>query len=225
MTREVAIVFVSQLQRARLAALADAEAFSGIIHVVERLGSYLSQKEFGVTGKNGGLHNYGDYFREFVTQSGLSVATDDQPYLLSASFSRLYKMVTIARNDAVHQGASARHLTVRSIELAILLEDVLSTYLDPVVGDFMVRNPICAETWQSVGFTRQQMLANSYSYLPILCPDRVWRVISDAAIAKFVGPERNGRLVSNVWPLRFGLQIFHWWTPNLWMKIHHSRML
>ena len=61
-----------------------------------------------------------------------------------------------------------------------------------VVADFMVRNPVCAELWHPVGFIRQQMLANSYSYLPVF-DDEHWHVVSDAAIATFLGPERNGK--------------------------------
>ena len=68
------------------------------------------------------------------------------------------------RNDALHQGAFARHLTKHAIELAIVLEDVLSNDLDPVVTDFMLRNPVCGEPWQPIAFLRQQMLANSYSF-------------------------------------------------------------
>jgi hypothetical protein len=55
----------------------------------------------------------------------------------------------------------------------------------------MVRNPVYAEPWQPTGFIRQQMLANSYSYLPVLGDDGEWRIVSDAAIATFLGPERN----------------------------------
>lgn len=56
----------------------------------------------------------------------------------------------------------------------------------------MIRNPACAELWQPVGFVRQQMLANSYSFLPVLCEDGRWRLVSDTAVAQFLGPERCG---------------------------------
>jgi len=55
----------------------------------------------------------------------------------------------------------------------------------------MVRSPVCAELWQPIGFIRQQMLANSYSYLPVL-KDQQWYLISDAAIAIYLGAEREG---------------------------------
>lgn len=36
------------------------------------------------------------------------------------------------------------------------------------------------------------MLANSYSFLPVRCKDEKWQLVSDAAIAQFLGPERAG---------------------------------
>jgi hypothetical protein len=36
------------------------------------------------------------------------------------------------------------------------------------------------------------MLAYSYSYLPVLADDEKWHVVSDAAIARFLGPDRKG---------------------------------
>ena len=35
------------------------------------------------------------------------------------------------------------------------------------IGDYMVPNPVCASDWQPVGFVRQMMLANSFSYIPV----------------------------------------------------------
>lgn len=60
LTREPAIAFLNQVRSARLAALADAEAFDGIIHAVERLGSYLSKERSGDQGKPGSLFNYAE---------------------------------------------------------------------------------------------------------------------------------------------------------------------
>src|ERR1700757_614277 len=81
------------------------------------------------------------------------------------------------RNDALHQGAFARYLTKHAIELAILLEDALSNGLDP----------LARETWQPIAFLRQLMLANSYSYLPVFRNDNQWWIVSDAAIAAYLG--------------------------------------
>jgi CBS domain-containing protein len=191
MTREPAIAFANQLRAARLAALGDAEAFDGIVHVVERLGSYLSKELLGDKGEYGTLYRYAGKLKDLAANSGMALKTPDQFRNLLTPFETLYKLVTVARNDALHQGAFARHLTKHVIELAIILEDALRTHMNLVVTDFMVRNPVCAEPWQPVGFIRQQMLANSYSYLPVLCRKGDWRVVSDAAVAIFLGSARE----------------------------------
>jgi hypothetical protein len=192
MTREPAIAFANQLRSARLAALGDSEAFDGIIHVVERIASYLTKERLGDQGKDGSLYKYSKELTDLAWHSGMAVEAPDRFNILLTPFGRLYDLVTAARNDALHQGAFARHLTGHAIELAIILEDALSNHFDLVVTDFMVRNPVCAELWQPVGFIRQQMLANSYSYLPVLADDENWYLVSDAAIARFLGPERKG---------------------------------
>ena len=190
LSRDAAIAFADQLRLARHSALGDAQEFDEIIHAVERLGSYLTKEKFADLGVAGGLYKYEGALRDLASNSGLAYALDDQHTL--TSFDRLYELVRIARNDAMHQGAFARHLTVHAIELAIILEDALTQLKNPVVGDFMVRNPVCAETWQPVGFIRQQMLANSYSCLPMQ-KGKQWYLISDAAIAIYLGARRDGR--------------------------------
>jgi hypothetical protein len=44
MDRSAVVTFSSQLREARENALRDSEAFDGIVHVVERLGSLLDRK-------------------------------------------------------------------------------------------------------------------------------------------------------------------------------------
>jgi hypothetical protein len=91
-------------------------------------------------------------------------------------------MVQAARNEALHQGASARHLTQHCIELALVLEDALVNDAT-IVADYMVKAPLCAYSWQPLSFVRQQMLANSFSHLPIRDADGKWYLLSDAAVA------------------------------------------
>jgi hypothetical protein len=191
MTRGPAIAFANQLRSARLAALGDAEAFDGIIHALERIGSYLSEERLGDQGKPGNLGQYSD-LKQLASSSAIATETPNQFRNILTPFAELYDLVSVARNDALHQGAFARHLTKHAIELAIILEDALGGYMDLLVMGFMVRNPVCAEFWQPLGFIRQQMLANSYSYLPALGEDGSWRIVSDAAVATFLGPERKG---------------------------------
>ena len=123
----------------------------------------------------------------------------------------LYDLVKDARNDALHQGAFARHLTSHAIELALVLEDALRRRLDsPVVGDYMVRNHVCAELWQPISFIRQQMLANSFSFLPVKSSGRDWCLISDLDIATYLGPDalkRKPRLAQTLNAAKIPLQL------------------
>jgi CBS domain-containing protein len=192
LTKESAKAFADQFRSARLSALADAEAFDGVLYVVERLGSYLSKEELGNKGQRGDLGKYRGKLLDLVTEEGRAAESRPQVRNLVTPFETLYDLVKEARNDALHQGAFARHLTKHAIELTLILEDVLSNYMEPVVTDFMVRNPVCGEPWQPIAFLRQQMLANSYSYLPVLRSDKRWSVVSDAAVATFLGSDRKG---------------------------------
>ena len=88
----------------------------------------------------------------------------------------------MARNDASHQGAYARHITAHTVELSIVLEDALTNDCT-TVADFMVKTVIQAELWQPLAFLRQRMLTSSFSYLPLLIPGRGWRLISDHSLA------------------------------------------
>ncbi len=196
LNRETAIFFANELRNARLAALADAQAFDKVIQAVERLGSYI-------TGKQKSL---GVYCEALVCLSEKSSLAEEIPKRfrdLLTPFNELYESVRIARNDALHQGAFARHLTNHTINLAIVLEDALSHCMEAQVSDFMVRNPVWAELWQPVAFVRQLMLANSYSYMPVLEADEKltegneWSIISDVAIANYLGPARNGETRRN----------------------------
>jgi len=193
LNRETAMFFANELRNARLAALGDAQDFDKIIQAVERLGSYIEPKK----------NSLGGYCEALVCLSEKSSLAEEVPRRfrdLMTPFGELNESVRIARNDALHQGAFARHLTSHTINLAIILEDALSHCMEAQVSDFMVRNPVWAELWQPVAFIRQQMLANSYSYMPVLEEDEKltetneWSVVSDIDIARYLGPERDGRI-------------------------------
>jgi CBS domain-containing protein len=175
--REIVQGFCQQFREARAGALCDAEAFEEIIHVVERLGSFP-------TCRVGTLGDYGDALTEFVSSSAVD------------RFPLIYDLVRNARNDAMHQGAFASHLTGHAIELALILEYSLQEMLDdPKVCDYMVRNPVCAKMWQPIGFIWQQMLASSFSYLPVENLEGDWSLVSDLCIADFLrksDAEANG---------------------------------
>jgi CBS domain-containing protein len=190
MDRSAVITFSGQLREARENALRDSEAFDGIIHVVERLGSFLDE----------GIGHLGKYKEKIVNKASNSALAEDIPCQqrgIHVPFSLLYDLVTDARNDALHQGAFARRLTGHAIKLSLVLEDALRRSLDsPVVSDYMVRNPTCAELWQPISFIRHQMLANSFSFLPVKSATE-WCLVSDSEIATYLGTdplERRNRL-------------------------------
>jgi CBS domain-containing protein len=194
LNREVALYFRDQLRDARAAALRDAEAFEQLVFVVERIGVYL-------TGKIENFSRYSGPIAEEARRSLLAEAIPTQLPNWHAPFTTLYDLVRQARNDALHEGAFARHLTTHAVELTIILEDALmSDSFD--ARDFMVGNPICAFRWQPISSIRRSMLANSFTYLP-LAPDSTtasrWSLVSDFSLAFFLraadsGTERNKRL-------------------------------
>ncbi len=194
MTPEAARDFRLQLQQARENALKDAEAFDGILHVVERLGSFC-------LGSVEGLAKYQPKLEEVVERSPLATDIPAQWRNVHTPFSLLYGMVKDARNDALHIGASARHLTTHAIELALILEDALRMCEEgKYVSDYMIRDPVCAHLWQPVSFVRQRMLTNSFSYLPVEDAAGQWCLVSDLQVAKYLQDhtksERKRRLAT-----------------------------
>jgi hypothetical protein len=186
--KEIALNFRDQLREARAAALRDAEGFQDILFVLERLGSQL-------LGKIGDLDQYKPKIEELAEQSHMAS---------QISFKAKYEIVRKARNSAFHQGAVARHLTVNASELSLVLEEALMSKYDQV-GDFMVRNPVCAYLWQPLGFIRQIMLVNSFSYLPVSVDEEgamAWRLIADFKLARYLrgatGDESKKRLVQTL---------------------------
>ena len=188
----VALHYRDELREARLKALRDAEAFEEIVFVLERMGVHL-------TGKTGDLGKYKKAITQCALKSPLAKDIPEACKDWHTPFEGLYKLVREGRNDALHQGAFARHLTAWAIELATILEDALmneATGNKPArVKDFMIRNPICAYMWQPMSSIRQIMLANSFSYLPAAVGEQresSWYFISDFAVATFLRAAPSG---------------------------------
>ena len=162
-----AVHFRNVLRQAREKALADAEAFDEIIHVVERIGRSLVCPPRKIEDING--LGYVDY--EIIEQAKKSDLAEDIPAIygsLHSHVSVLFNLVRNARNDAMHQGAVARHLTTHAIELALVLEDSMLSIIggeamNGTVSDYMVRHPVCVEIWYPISYIRQQLLVNSFS--------------------------------------------------------------
>jgi predicted transcriptional regulator len=168
--------FRDQLRAARAGALLDAESFYPLVAALERLGAALMP-----TGKN--LGAFRDDLLSVAGQAPASpVDSDDRANFMPLDV--LFLAVKNGRNDAVHQGAFARHLVRHCVQLALLVEDGLMAD-SRCVADFMVRDAVCAEPWQQVAVARQRMLIGSYSYLPIWISDE-WRLLSDHAVASYL---------------------------------------
>jgi hypothetical protein len=189
---EVRSHFLEELRPARLMAQKDAEAFDELLFVFERLVCYLH-------GRAATLGTYRESQLALAARSALGGTLPDHLTGWHSDGCVLYSLVNQARNDALHQGAGARHLTSHAIELALLFEDALMNGNDPLgkLGDIMVRSPATAEPWQPISFIRQVMLTNCFSTLPVQMADG-WRVVSDAKVAEYLraaGPiGRNCRL-------------------------------
>lgn len=199
-----ALHFRDQLREARLIALRDAEAFEHIVFVLERIGIHL-------TGRIGDLGQYKDAITQCALQSPLAYDIPATSRDWHTTFEGLYELVRNGRNDALHEGAFARHLTVCAIELATILEDALMAEATRV-RDFMIRQPVCALLWQPVSSVRQIMLANSFSYLPVAVSEQEkmsWYFVSDFAVATFLraatnSTERKKRLACKLQDARKG---------------------
>jgi hypothetical protein len=173
-----AIYFRDLFREARAKAYRDAEAFHEILFAIEKLGTKL-------TNKVEGLFGYQDEIEKLAKKSPLSNNTDRKWHI---PFIELYELVRNARNDALHQGAFARHLTLHATQLALILEDALMKKANKA-SDYMVREPVCAYLWQPLSFIRQQLLLNSFSYLPIYIEtdkESGWQLIADYAVAQYL---------------------------------------
>ena len=195
MEKERALYHRDEFRVARVNASRDTEAYDEIIHALERLGSGLAP----------GKENLKDYEQKIIALCLNSPIAQEIPGEYKdwhIPVHRLYDVVRKARNDAFHQGAFARHLTNHAIELAIILEDALTAKVEAkLVGDFMVREPVCALLWQPLSYVRQQMLVSSFSCLPLRRADGKWCLISDVNAAKYLGrnyEERKRRLAQTV---------------------------
>ena len=179
--------FRDELRDARAAAFRDAEEFDCILFAIERLGSFL-------LGKIEALGEYQSVLITLAKDSGLSLLRKPL-HSWNPPFNRLFGQLVEARNDALHQGAFARHLTTHAVQVSLILEDALMAGRDKV-ADFMVKNVTTASLWQPLSFVRQQMLVNSFSFLPILDDAQrpTGELIADCSLASYLRTARKERL-------------------------------
>lgn len=185
--------FRNELRNARAATFRDAENFTEILFVLERLGSFL-------LGSTANLGKYETCVAEVAMASPLYHAYGRA---WGATFDNLFRVVRQARNDSMHVGAYARHAANNSTLISLILEDALMAEAD-TLQEFMVQDPVCAELWQPVGLIRQRMLANSFSYLPLRYEESStsWALVADSELAKYLRGvsvrERRDRLAQSL---------------------------
>jgi hypothetical protein len=145
MTREPAIAFANQLRSARLAALADAEAFDGIIHAVERLGSYLSKERLGAKGEFANLNKYKSELKDLAAISATAMDADGR-----FKTQRRFEARGLAGlTEGEHPGRPPRLNTAQMREINRILRGWPSDAGMPGNlwdgNTLIVRNPVCAE--------------------------------------------------------------------------------
>jgi len=185
--------FRDAFRTARADALKDAEAFDEILFVIERFGAFLTEEQ----------SDLGEYEEALADVAGKSPLAKLSRYKCGPDFDRLYTLVRRARNDAMHQGAYARHLATNATILSVVLEDALMAGAG-TLQDFMVRDPVCAEIWQPLALVRQKMLLNAFSFLPVReeTGKGGWHFVSDMDVARYVrggrANKRNKRLAEGL---------------------------
>ena len=111
------VEFLSRLRDARALVLRDGESFREASTVLEHIGQVIG----GRIGN--GLKDHEEAIVSLAKEAG---QTDE------ASGGRLFHVVREARNKAVHDGAYARHLNGRLLDLLLLLEEAIMTNMDRV---------------------------------------------------------------------------------------------
>jgi hypothetical protein len=188
------IYFRDMFRNARAIAQSDAESFDEILFSLERLGYFLFKS------RDGNLGKYFPLISNIANNSPLAECVPNKYPSYHTQFEVLYALVRESRNDAMHQGAYARHLTNHAVQLCLTIEDALMTG-NSSITDYIVRNVIYASIWQPLSFARQQMLANSFSYLPLLreCNGtKEWHFLSDSSIAKYINKDRKTKLLNTI---------------------------
>ena len=184
--RAQCIEILSQARDARALILRDTESFHTASTALERIGQIL-----GGTVKNG-LGRYKENILALISEA--AVQDDDEA-------ARLFEVVREARNSAVHDGAWARHLSSRLVDLFLILETAIKSKMK-LIEDLMVRSVAISESWHLIADARRTMVENSFTCLPILSSSdgrMQWRLVMDFAIVKFIyqaaaGSERKARI-------------------------------
>ncbi len=165
------------MRNARALVLRDSESFHEAASVLEHVGQIIG----GVL--HNGLKGY---------EASLLALADRTRRHSRDEVARTLNVVRNARNDAAHDGAWARHLNSRLLDLLLILEEGIMADTT-LIEDIMVRGPVTAEPWHLVNQARRAMLANSFSCLPFI-HEKEWHLLCDSAIVQYLGTARSGEI-------------------------------
>lgn len=186
LTRQQLRHFRDEFRAARAAALADAEGYKEPLHALERFGRFLEPSARS-------LWDATDVLSDIATRSCLANDLPQHWPEFHSHFRGLLASTRHARNDVMHVGSRARHLTTHAAEVCAILEDALQEDLN-TIADYMVRNIVFVESWYPVSELRRRMLENSFTFVPVRPGDGhgEWRLVGDHHLAQYLG-DRQGR--------------------------------
>ena len=194
--------FRQQLRQARAAVQAQAEAYTGILETVEKLGKYLQV----CAGKAPALGLGG--VKETLREALFKCPKTGKDCAKWQEVEELYDRLAQTRNISVHEGAMSRSAGKHATTLALVLEERLMV-LDSKrrkVGAWMVRDPHIAQLWYTVSEIRNTLATHGYTALPMKDQDGGWRLILDTDVAEYVwcngkkAPHRTLKEALNGWP-------------------------
>ena len=128
------VELLAQLRDTRALMLRDAESFHEASTTLEHIGQVI-----GRSIKNG-LSRYEEEIVCLAMEAGNSDFDE-------AGFRRLFNVVREARNTTVHDGAYARHLSSRLIELYLILEEAIMSKMQFRTSKLLFRARFDQKNW------------------------------------------------------------------------------
>ena len=194
--------FRQQLRQARAAVQAQAEAYTGILETVEKLGKYLQ-----VCAGKAPASGLGEV-KVMLRKTLFNCPGTGEDCAKWREVEGLCERLVQTRNVSVHEGAMSRTAGQHATTLALALEERLMV-LDSMRGKvdaWMVRDPHIAQLWYTVGEIRNTLATHGYTALPMEDQDGGWRLILDMDVAEYVwcngkkAPHRTLKEALNGWP-------------------------
>lgn len=170
--------YLQLLREGRESAQKDSENYGALVRAFELIGRME---------KDSSGNGLGAYRHELLKIAEGSILSNGKPAHLHIDSKRLFELIKEQRNDAVHQGVVARNLVRHAVEFSIILENaIMNSGTLKYAEDFMVRDVTYADWNHPMSYTRQRMLMNAFSFLPVIAEDGTVKVLGDVAFAKWL---------------------------------------